>query len=303
MSRIDYSKYFIQATPQFEKGLMELKQKGFKKEIDKLFRVIEEIVEGADMYKQEYARPLKTNTKMMHIPLDGRKTGNIILLYRVNGTGIEIDLQLHNITDHKNLTRQSKRNSFDTMNLQKFDVIMHKYSQVQRDYVEECYMNLIAEPRFHQIDQVVRSDYVNKYLEDYYNKFSCEDPLTLDQFYEIMYYFQDKYQKPIFGASGFNSISDHALTISEYEEKAILNMFSRYSIYIDDAYVESEVDEYEATYQQMYVEATATDFRDFWLLEFDLYSLKRMFDLVFESRRNGLGRYGKTYVFYHHFVE
>jgi len=78
---IDYSKYSITATSQFCNVLSELKETGHNKEIKKLFRIIDEIIEGVDMYEREYSRPLRNSEKMEHIHLDGRQTGDIILLY------------------------------------------------------------------------------------------------------------------------------------------------------------------------------------------------------------------------------
>lgn len=298
----DYSIYNITSTSQFDNVLAQLKADNYRKEVKKLFKIIDEIIDGLDMYEQEYARPLKGSKKIMHIHLDGRRTGDIILLYTVNGLDVDLDLKLYNITNHKNLSLQSSPKFTNKQQLHKFDVIANKYSPVQLEYAEQCYLDLIADYKFHQLKGQARSDYSKQYFEDYLNDVECEDPLELDEFLQIIQYFENKYHNSVFGSINF-STPQHVKPITEREESYIFSLFDYYGGYIQDAYIENEIDELGNTYEDMYVKASFESFRDMKLLENELYSLDSIFEIMFSVSLNGLGRYGRTYQFSHYFED
>lgn len=300
MSNIDYSKYNITSTSQFDDGLAQLRDDSHVNELKKLFRLIQEIIEGIDMYEREYSRPLKGSDKILHIHLDGKQTGDIVFLYKVNGHDIDLDLKLYNITDHKNLDRVSKPKFTKRQGLHDFDVVENKYTRNQLNYAEDCYLELISDYKFHQLSGSKRSEYSNKYLQDYFNNVECEDVITFDEFLEMIQYFESRHKKSIFGSLNFSN-SQHTSAITDREERYIMQIFNDYLVNILDVYIETEVDEYGDTYEYMYVKASFEDFREMKLLESELYSLDSLFSIIFEIRRNGLGRYGRTYQFSHYF--
>lgn len=299
---IDYSKYNITCTPQFCDGLAQLKNDNLSSEVAKLFRIIDEIIQGVDMYEKEYSRPLKNTKKIEHIHLDGRKTGDIILLYTVDGKDIDLDLKLVNITDHKNLDRVSAPKYTKKQKFNDFNVITSKFTEAQIAYVEECYLNLISDYKFHQLKGDKRKQYSESYIEDYYNNSSCEPKLSLDEFLQIISYLEAENHKSIFGSLDFSS-PQHTSPITEREEQYILNLVQDYDLEINDAYIETEVDEYGDTYESMYVEIYSDSFRNIKLFESELYSLDDIFGITFDSCINGLGTWGRTYIFSHYFEE
>ena len=80
-----------------------------------------------------------------------------------------------------------------------------------------------------------------------------------------------------------------------------LNIFLDYDVDIQDAYIETEVDEYGSTYETMYVSIANDSFRICKLLESDLLTLDNLFKIFFDSEFNGVGQYGKIYEFSHYF--
>lgn len=297
---IDYSKYNITSTSQFESGLAKLRDEGCKAEIDKIFQLIDQLIQGVDTNKTMYARPLKDRAKMMHIHLDGRVTGNIILLYKVDGHDIELDLRLYNITDHKNLDRLSSNKFAKQQALHDFDVVPNKFDEHYLNVAEECYLDLISDYKFHQLKGEARKAYTNEYLRLYYDALNCQDDLSFDAFLQIIYYFENEHHKSIFGSLDFSE-PQHTISISEREERYILNMIQDYNLQIHDAYIETEVDEYGDSYETMYIVILSNDFRATKMFENELYSLNKLFGISFECSSNGLGNYGKTYELYHYF--
>lgn len=297
---IDYTRYNITCTSQFCDGLAQLKHDNLSSEVAKLFRIIDEIILGVDMYEKEYARPLKNTKKIEHIHLDGRKTGDIILLYTVDGQDIDLDLKLFNITDHKNLNRVSAPKYTTKQKFNDFNVVVNKFSAEQIEYVEECYLNLISDPKFHQLKGDKRKQYSESYISDYYNNSSCESALSFDEFMQIISYLESENHKSIFGSLDFNS-PQHTAAITDREEQYILRLIQNYGLSINDAYIETEVDEYGDTYESMYVDIFSDNFRDIKLLESEFYSLDNIFGITFDSYINGLGRWGRTYIFSHYF--
>lgn len=301
-STIDYSKYNITSTSQFDDGLSLLKREGYKSEVRKLFKLIDEIIEGEDMYEKEYSRPLKDSPKVYHIHLDGRRTGDIILLYTVDGLDIDLDLKLYNITDHNNLDRQSNKKYINRQSLHDFDVIKNKYSESQIEYAEACYLNIVSDYKFHQLQSEQRTRYTEKYAKDYFDSYECEDSLTYDEFLQLLQYFENIHNKKIFGAIDF-SRTVHCSPITKREEQYILNIVNDYGLDVEDAYIETEVDEYGDAYESMFVEVASDDFRSSKLMESEFYSLKSLFNIGFDSARNGFGYFGKTYEFFHYFED
>lgn len=302
---IDYSLYKITSTRDFDDALSELKrisehQEKYKNYINKIFIIIDEIIQKADMYEAEYARPLDVNKDVIHIHLDGRNSGNIILIYSVSGKDINLDLRLHNITNHNDLTYVSRKAYVDRQKLQEFNVVENKYSEEQIIYVEECYLDLITDYKIYQLKGQKKTDYSNEWLQFYFENTECSDPLTWDEFMEIIYYLQNKYQKKIFGSLDFN-VKHHVLPISDKEERYIMNLFKIYDIDVHDAYIVTETDDHGDSYEDMFVETISEDERSLKFLESELFLLENKYEILFWSKRNGLGRCGKTYQFSHYF--
>lgn len=300
MNNIDYNDYSINCTLQFCDGLAQLKRENKNKEVDKLFKIIDEIINDVDMYQQEYSRQLKGSKKIEHIHLDGRRTGDIILLYTVTGKSIDLDLKLYNITDHKNLSKVSAPKYTNRQKFDKFNVIENKFSATQIEYVEECYLNLISDYNFNTISQSSREQYAEDYIKNYLEDFECSPSLSYDEFLQILHYIEDKNHRNIFGALEFNP-PQHTSPITEREELYILNLIQSYDVEIDDAYIETEIDEYGDTYESMYVQVNASDRREIKLLESELYTLDKLFGITFEIYLNDLGIWSRTFKFSHYF--
>lgn len=300
MNDIDYTKYSITSTSQFDGGLSQLKDANLNNEVKKLFRCIDEIIEDIDMYEKEYARPLRNSNKMIHIHLDGRKTGDIILIYKVDGHDIDLDLKLYNITNHKDLDRVSNPKFTNRQLLHEFNVIENKFSQVQLDYVEECYLDLVSDYKFHKLKGESKSEYSKRFLQDYFNNTECADSLGFNEFKQILHYFEKQHNRSIEGSINLSN-PVRTSPITEREENYIMTVFDDYDVDVVDAYIETEVDEYGDTYEYMYVSVASDNFREIKLLESDLYSINSLFEIEFSSKRNGLGTYGRIYEFVHYF--
>lgn len=106
--------------------------------------------------------------------------------------------------------------------------------------------------------------------------------------------------KSIFGSS----FSDPQRTypITAREERFIIELVQDYDVKIQDAYIETEVDEFGDTYESMFVSVISDDYSTIKLLESDFYELENMFGILFDCEFNGFGRCGKTYEFYHYFI-
>ena len=244
---------------------------------------------------------MKNTQKMMHIHLDGRRTGDILLLYKVDGCDIDLDLRLYNITDHTNLDRTSNSKYVNRQSLHSFDVILNKFTPNQISYAEECYLGLISDYEFHQKSGQDRKDYSEQYLKDYFESVFCSDELSFEDFLQIIDYLENKYKRKIYGSLDF-SRSQHTLPITEREEKYILEVIQDYGADIIDAYIETEVDEYGDSYEYMYVITCLPDRASVQLLEDELYSLEPLFKITVEVSNNDSGRYGRTYMFSHYFA-
>lgn len=300
---IDYNDYFISSTTAFDEGLAQLKEDNMTAEIKKIFQIIDEIIEDVDMYAAENARPLKSNREVIHVHLSSRRSGDIILLYRVNGQGISLDLRLHNITNHEDMDKKADPKLIDRQKLHDFEVVPNKYSADQIEYAEMCFFDLISDYRFYRTQGDKRAAYTEVYLRDFYDTLECDDPLEFDEFLQIMQYLSTKHKKAIFGSIDLSRGRMRTPAITQREEQYILQLFDEYEIDIDDAYIETEVDEYGDTYESMYVESVSNNFRSTKLLESELYSLEDLFNIHFSRSKNGLGSWGNTYEFSHYFEE
>ena len=298
---IDYSLYNITSTTQFDNGLAELKANGYSAEVKKLFRLIDEIIQNVDMTSKEKSRILDGSNKMYHIHLDGVSTGDIVLLYKVSGKDIDLDLRLYNITDHKDMDRVSRPKYEKRQSLHKFDVIPNKYTETQIEYAETAYFDLISDYRLYQLKGDAKRAYTEDYLHTYYEVFPYAESLSYEEFLEIIHYIESINKKSIFGSILPNK-PQHTATITDHEERYILTLIQDYGLDIKDAYIETEVDEYGDAYEYMYVKVISNDYKATRLLESELYSLDQLFGITFDSYRNGLGAYGKTYEFSHYFL-
>jgi len=213
---------------------------------------------------------------------------------------LDLELKLYNITDHKHLDRVSKTKFTNRQKLSDFNVIDNKYSDDQISYTEDCYLQLISDYRFHQLKGKKKDEYSEKFLQDYFDGYACSDPLTFDEFLQIIKYLEIQHGKSIFASINFSK-PQHTAAITSREERYIMDIFKDYDMFIKDAYIETETDEYGDVYEYMYVIASTSSFRDLKLLEADLYSLEQLFGITFEIQRNGIGRFGRTYEFAHYF--
>ena len=88
----------ILMTPQFKQAFKLLKKKNQNAVLKDLIITIEQLA-NFEITTQKSNHPLSDGINDLHI------RGDIILLYRYQGSGLIIDLKLLNLTDHKQLQR------------------------------------------------------------------------------------------------------------------------------------------------------------------------------------------------------
>ena len=97
-------------TPQFKQAFKLLKKKHQNNVLKDIIKVIEQLV-SFEITTQKSNHPLSDGINDLHI------RGDIILLYRYQGYGLIIDLNLLNISDHKELQKNLKLAKKDIANI------------------------------------------------------------------------------------------------------------------------------------------------------------------------------------------
>ena len=100
----------ILMTPQFKQAFKLLKKKHQNNILKDIIKVIEQLV-NFEITTQKSNHPLSDGINDLHI------RGDVILLYRYQGAGLIIDLNLLNISDHKELQKNLKLAMKDNANI------------------------------------------------------------------------------------------------------------------------------------------------------------------------------------------
>lgn len=307
---IDYSKYKISFTSDFDKVWLQLKNARddkSRKTVTKVYDIIDSLLSGEDVETKYHAHHPRNDTDVwdIHIEPQGRTTGDLVLLYRINNMSIELDLRLQNIVKHNNqeLYKKSSPKYADRQALYKFDIIKDKYSDSQIDYCENCYNYIISDYRVFQRNKEERKKFTESLIDKYIQENSMPDSLTRDQLIEILYYIESDKKNHIFGSIQFNDGPKETGQITKFEEQQILSAFDYLGVDIIDAYVETIKDDFGDTYEDMYVVAEVNDINTLSTLNNNLSSILSAYDIQFSYTPNGYGSWGQTYDFYHYFVE
>lgn len=88
----------VYRTPQFNKAYKKLVKDNRKDVVEKINETIKKLI-NFEISTQQHNHPLKNNIRDIHI------TGDVILLYRYVNDSLIITLELHDLTDHKNLNK------------------------------------------------------------------------------------------------------------------------------------------------------------------------------------------------------
>ena len=108
----------ILMTPQFKQAFKVLKKKHQNNILKDIIKIIEQLV-NFEITTQKSNHPLSDGINDLHI------RGDVILLYRYQGAGLIIDLNLLNISDHKELQKNLKLAMRDSANIS-FDLEKEK---------------------------------------------------------------------------------------------------------------------------------------------------------------------------------
>lgn len=100
----------ILMTPQFKQAFKLLKKKRQNNILKDIIKIIEQLV-NFEITTQKSNHPLSDGINDLHI------RGDVILLYRYQGAGLIIDLNLLNISDHKELQKNLKLAMKDNANI------------------------------------------------------------------------------------------------------------------------------------------------------------------------------------------
>ena len=306
---VDYSKYKISFTSDFDKVWLQLKNARDDKSkdtVNKVYEIIDALLAGEDVESKYHAHHPRKDTDVwdIHIEPQGRTTGNLVLLYRINNLSIELDLRLQNIVkhDHSELHKKSDVKYADRQPLYNFDIIANKYSKEQIDYGQACYNYIINDYQLFKCKGDDRKALTNKHIDEYIEIHSLTN-ITRNQLIEILYYIEDKRKKHIFGSIQFDNSPKATGKITSQEEYQIISIFDSISINIVNAYVETITDEYEDTYEDMYVVSEIDDVDTLNILISKLNRFSQISGIQFTYSPNGNGEWGQTFDFYHYFEE
>ena len=305
---IDYSKYKISSTCEFDKLWLELKSSSSEKDkliVNKVYQIISDLLSGVDVEHEYGAYHPRNDTDVwdIHIEAHGRTTGDLILLYRINNMTIELDLRLHNITNHKDLYKKSDSKYADRQRLDEFNVVTDKYSPIQIQYGKECYTQLLKDYRLFQLNGKDRKEFTNNFLQNYFDNYPCEEKLSFEELLEIIYYVESYRQKKIFGSINFDSDHKETGRITKRETADILDVFDSLHIEIIHAYIDVVIDDYGDRYEDLYVVAQIDTDYELYTLEESLSDLSDTTEIQFKSKPNGYGDFGQTFNFYHYFID
>lgn len=306
---IDYSKYRISFTSDFDKVWLQLKNARDDKNeeiVNKVYEIIDALLTGEDVETKYGAHHPRNDTDVwdIHIEPQGRTTGNLVLLYRINNMTVELDLRLQNIVkhDHGELYKKSNVKYADRQALYDFDVISNKYSKDQIDYGRNCYNYIICDYQLFQCKGEERKNLTDKHIDEYIAEHSLSS-LTRNQLVEILYYIENSRKKHIFGSLQFNDNPKETGRITHKEEQDIMSIFDSLAIDIVKAYVETITDEYGDTYEDMYVISKISDVNILNVLVSKLNKFSNISDIQFTYTPNDYGSWGQTFDFYHYFED
>lgn len=306
---IDYSKYKISFTSDFEKVWLQLKNGRDAKSreiVNKVYEIIDAVLSGEDVETKYHAHHPRKDTDVwdIHIEPQGRTTGNLVLLYRINNFNIELDLRLQNIVkhDHGELHKKSDTKYADRQPLYNFDIITNKYSKEQIDYGRACYNHILSDYQLFKYEGENRKNLTNKHIDEYIELYSLPD-ITRSQLIEILYYIEAERKKHIFGSIQFDNSPKETGKITSQEEYQIMSIFDSLAVNVVNAYIDTITDEYGDTYEDMYVVSEINDVNILNTLISKLNRFSQISDIQFTYSPNGYAKWGQTFDFYHYFEE
>ena len=130
----------ILMTPQFKQAFKLLKKKHQNNILKDIIKVIEQLV-NFEITTQKSNHPLSDGINDLHI------RGDVILLYRYQGAGLIIDLNLLNISDHKELQKNLKLAMRDNANIP-FDLDIEKKKLKENMNMNTLFKQFMQDPEF-----------------------------------------------------------------------------------------------------------------------------------------------------------